>query len=109
MPLDVEDFDVFTMVNGCGNQSPCPNFDVVATIFTVNSIFIHNEVCFKSQFINLDDKELDNVNQGSHKASKHVKLQVKNVFDEWRKFWGYNLEKSIVDLFKGEKIFQGIF
>jgi hypothetical protein len=47
------------------------------------------------------------VNKGVHKANEHVKLWAKNVFDEWRKFWGYNLKKSIVDLFESEKIFQG--
>jgi len=46
------------------------------------------------------------VNKGSHKASKYVKVWAKNVFDEWRKFWGYNLEKSIIDLFESENIFQ---
>lgn len=106
MSLDVEGFYVLTMVDGCGNQSPCPNFDVVATSLTINYTFILNEICFKSQFINVDDKELDNVNKGSHKANKHVKLWAKNVFDEWRKFWGYNLEKSIIDLFESENIFQ---
>ncbi len=50
-------------------------------------------------------KELDNVNKGSHKANKHVKIWVLNVFDEWKKLWSYNLEKSIVDLFENEKIF----
>jgi hypothetical protein len=33
--------------------------------------------------LEVDERELDNVNKGGHKIDKHVELQSKNAFDEW--------------------------
>ncbi len=49
----------------------------------------------KSCFLDIDDDEMENVNKRGWRVSKHAELWVKNVFDEWRVFCGYDKEKSI--------------
>jgi hypothetical protein len=53
----------------------------------------------KSQFFEMNDKELENVNKGSSKVSKHVKIRAMNVFNEWRPFRGFDSMRFISNLF----------
>ncbi len=50
-----------------------------------------NKPLLKSCFLDVDKKEMENVNQGGQRASKHVKLWVKNAFDEWQVFQGFDM------------------
>jgi hypothetical protein len=50
----------------------------------------------------MDEKEINNMSKGCHKANKHVELWVKNVWNEWNVFHGFNMEKSIADLLEDE-------
>jgi hypothetical protein len=52
----------------------------------------------------VDENELDNVNRGGCRAVKHSEVWAKNAFDEWQKFQGHNIERSIADLSKNEDI-----
>jgi hypothetical protein len=56
----------------------------------------------KSCFFDMDEKEINNMSKGGHKANEHGELWVKNVLNEWNFFQGFNMEKSIVDLSKDE-------
>jgi hypothetical protein len=38
----------------------------------------------KSQFLDLDGKEVENVNLGGRSVSKHAKLWAKNAFDKYK-------------------------
>ncbi len=38
---------------------------------------------FKSQFLDLDEKEVDNVIKGGRRVSKLTELWAKNAFNEW--------------------------
>jgi hypothetical protein len=40
----------------------------------------------KSYFLDLNEKEVENVNKASQRINKHVELLVKNAFDEWNFF-----------------------
>jgi hypothetical protein len=42
----------------------------------------------KSHFLDIDDKEFENVNKGGRKVNKHVELWMKNAFYEWKVFCG---------------------
>jgi hypothetical protein len=57
------------------------------------------ELIPKFQFFKIDDKELENVNKGGQRVNKQTELWVKNAFDEWRLFCGFDALKFIVDLF----------
>ncbi len=52
--------------------------------------------------MDLDEKEVDNVNKDGHRISKHIKLWMNNAFDEWRVFRDIDITKSIIDLSKNE-------
>lgn len=56
----------------------------------------------KSYFLDLNEKEVENVNKGSRKINKHVELWVKNAFDQWNFFHGFDTTRSIADLSKDE-------
>jgi hypothetical protein len=51
----------------------------------------------KSHFLDLNDKEVENVNNGNQRNSNHVELWVKNAFDEWNFFCNLDTTRSIVD------------
>ncbi len=54
----------------------------------------------KSRFLDLDEKEVDNV-KGGWRVNKHIELWTKNAFDEWRVFCGFDTTRSlIIDLQK---------
>ncbi len=56
----------------------------------------------KSHFFDIKDKEMENVNKGGWRMGKQTKLWAKNVFDQWRMFCGYDMNKYIVDLSKNK-------
>jgi hypothetical protein len=62
----------------------------------------------KSHFLDLNEKEVENVNKGSQRISNDVKLWVKNAFDEWNFFCNLDTTRSIVDLSKDEYSFQDL-
>jgi hypothetical protein len=41
--------------------------------------------------LDIDKKEMENVNRGGQRASKHAKLWAKNAFDEWQVFQGFDM------------------
>jgi len=47
----------------------------------------------KSHIPSLDEKEIEHVNKGGCKASKHVESWAKSAFNEWRVFRGFNMKK----------------
>ncbi len=100
--LDIKDFDVYDLDPSnyhvsfntivC-HQFPCDPKDDVSTyvrgsIPCSDSQFFNYhvayEVCQRSHFLEVDDKELKNVNMGGCKFSKHVKIWAQNAFDEWQ-------------------------
>lgn len=91
------------------NAHPSPPLSTIDLTFVaiddsfiiVDDEYAPHEVLPKSQFL---EEELDDVNQGGHRAKKHLQVWVKKTFDEWRKIWGYNIERSIVDLSKDKDI-----
>ncbi len=94
------------------HQSPCdPKDDVFVSIyhsipcfdFQLFDYLVVSEVCQRSCFLEVDDRELENVNMGSCRSNNHVEIWVKNAFDEWQWFRGYETNMSIVDLLKKEK------
>jgi hypothetical protein len=56
----------------------------------------------KNQSLDLDEKEVDNVNKGGRRINKHVELWAKNAFDEWKVLRSFDTRRSIVDLSKKE-------
>lgn len=60
------------------------------------------ELILKFRFLVIDDKELENVNKGGWRVSKHAKLWAKNAFDKWRSFCGFDINKSITNLLEDE-------
>jgi hypothetical protein len=62
----------------------------------------------KNQLLDLDEKEVDNVNKGGRKINKHVKLWAKNAFDEWKVFRGFDTTSSIANLSKNESSIKNL-
>lgn len=62
----------------------------------------------KSHILGFDEKEIEHVNKGDYKASKHVESWAKNAFNEWRAFCGFNMKKSSVDFSKDENFVMDI-
>jgi hypothetical protein len=58
------------------------------------------EPIMKSRFFDLDDKEVENVNLGGRRVSKHAEVWAKNAFDKWKQLRGFDMTKLIADLFK---------
>ncbi len=50
-----------------------------------------NKPLLKSYFLDINKKEMENVNRGGQRASKHAKLWAKNTFDEWQVFQGFDM------------------
>jgi hypothetical protein len=50
------------------------------------------EFCFNVQCLEVDEIELENVIKRGRKVNKHVDVWAKNAFDEWRKFWRYDIQ-----------------
>jgi hypothetical protein len=61
-----------------------------------NFEFHVQEPILKFSFLEISNKEMENVNKKVQKVSKHTKLWVKNAFDEWKLFHGFNTMKSII-------------
>jgi hypothetical protein len=52
-------------------------------------------------FHDIDKQEIEHFNQGVCRASNHTKLWMKDAFDEWRLFRGFN-QKIIIIVSKSE-------
>ncbi len=99
------------------HQSPCDPKDDVST-FVCDSIPCSNfqlfnyltpfEVCQRSHFLKVDDRDLENVSMGGHRSTKHAEIQAKNAFDEWRWFCGYETNMSIANMLEKEKNVKGL-
>ncbi len=59
---------------------------------TTNDEFAIQKVS-KSRFLDVDAIESENLNGGGQKTNKHAKAWVKNAFNQWWKFWGYETKK----------------
>lgn len=78
-------------------SSPCLNSSTIAANYDDALLVIDGasptiEFCFNVQCFEIDGIELENVIKGGHKVNKHVDLWAKNAFDEWRKFWRYDIK-----------------
>jgi hypothetical protein len=62
----------------------------------------------KSWFLNLDKKEVDNVNKGDQRLNKHVKLWAKNAFNEWKVFHSFDTRRSIANLLENESSIKNL-
>ncbi len=63
----------------------------------------------KNQFLDLDEKEVDNVNKGGWRVNKHIALWTKNAFDEWRVFCSFDTTRSlIINLLEDESFANNI-
>jgi hypothetical protein len=51
-------------------------------------------------------KDFENMNKGNHKVSKHAKMWINNAFNECKNLWGFNIEKSIVNLFDNVNVIK---
>jgi len=97
--LDVDDFEVPTWIDGSCDWSFHSHFDVAIANFNVPHTFDYqflvDEICCKSWFLDVDERELENVNKGGHRGNKHAKLWGKNKFKEWKKFHGYDTKNLL--------------
>jgi len=62
----------------------------------------------KSHFLDLDEREVENVNKGGWRINKHVELWARNVFDEWKVFDSLDTTRSIVDLLEEESFVKDL-
>jgi hypothetical protein len=60
------------------------------------------DLLLKNHFLDLDEKEFENINKGCWRVNKHVELWVRNVFDECKVFRDLDITISIVDLLENE-------
>jgi hypothetical protein len=61
-----------------------------------------NKPLLKSYCLDIDKKEMENVNRRGQRASKHAKLWAKNAFDEWQVFQCFDMKKLITNLSENE-------
>jgi len=66
------------------------------------------ELISKYQFLEFDDNEMENVNKGAWKVSKYAKHWMKNVFDEWKLFCGFNIMNFIANLSEVESLIKDL-
>ncbi len=59
-----------------------------------------DDVSATNRFLEVNVKELENVEKGGHKASRYGENCAKNAFDEWRKLCGFGTERSIANVSK---------
>jgi hypothetical protein len=53
-----------------------------------------------NRFLEVNVKELENVEKGGQKASRYGENCAKNAFDKWRKFCGFGTKRSIANVSK---------
>jgi hypothetical protein len=56
----------------------------------IDLVFLVIEPILKCHFLTIDDKEMENVNKGGQKVSKHGELWANYVVIEWKIFYGFN-------------------
>jgi hypothetical protein len=62
----------------------------------------------KSQFLDIDEKEVHNVNKGGRRINKHGELWAKNAFDEWKVFHDFDTTSLIANLSKDESSIKNL-
>jgi len=62
----------------------------------------------KSHFLDLDEREVENVNKKGWRINKHVELWARNVFDEWKVFHSLDTTRSIADLLENESFVKDL-
>jgi len=62
----------------------------------------------KNHFLDLDEREVENVNKGGRRISKHVELWARNVFDDYNFFCGFDTTRSITNLSKDESFIKDL-
>ncbi len=71
-----------------------PSCDVMFLRFEVDEgidlMYLVKYPILKCCFLTIDDKEMENVNKGGQKVSKHGELWANYVVNEWRIFCGFN-------------------
>ena len=67
-------------------------------------IFIADSSSKSCRFRALDPVEVKNTSMGGERRSAHSETWARNTFDEWRRFRGYSLEKTIGELSEEEDI-----
>jgi hypothetical protein len=61
-----------------------------------------NKPLLKSYCLDIDKKEMENVNRRGQRASKHAKLWAKNAFNEWQMFQSFDMKKLITNQSENE-------
>jgi hypothetical protein len=89
--LAIENYIVFPPFDDFGSQfffSTIFMFlhHMASNVATSNFHSFINHVIHKSQFLDFNERKLDNVKNGGQRANKHVELWANNAFNEWRKF-----------------------
>lgn len=56
------------------------------------------------RFRQIDPKEREHMKTGGERKSRHSEIWALNVFDEWRAFKGFGIEKSVADLYEEPNI-----
>jgi hypothetical protein len=56
------------------------------------------DLLMKNHFLDLDEREVENINKGCWRINKHSELWARNAFDEWRVFSGLDITISITNL-----------
>jgi hypothetical protein len=66
------------------------------------------DLLMKNHFLDLDEREVENINKGCWRINKHVELWARNVFDEWRVFRGLDITISIANLLENESFVKDL-
>jgi len=82
----------FLIIAPLTNALPSPPLSTIDLTFAaidysfiiVDDEYVLHEVLPKFRFLEVDEKELDNVNKSGHRAKEHLEVWAKKTFDEWR-------------------------
>ncbi len=85
----------------CFSHKPKINITTSKVSEGINHEFHVKELVPIYLFI-IDEKKLENVNKGSWKVKKHVEFWVKNDFNEWKIFHGFDTTKFIANILKND-------
>jgi hypothetical protein len=120
----LDDYDVPSTINVSEFQfplaltidhSPSPNSDAATANFDTFSkshslimILLMMISVQNLDFLEINGFELKNVNKEGWRASKHTELWAKKLFDDWRRFWGDDIQNFIIDLSKREETIKDL-
>jgi len=85
------DFEPYSRVYEFSHFAPIANASVPLPIDGVSTT---------SRFLEVNVKELENVENGGHKASRYGENCAKNAFNKWKKFCGFGTKRSIANVSK---------